>query len=125
MEYVELDTPSGRKRLRYSWRAIRWLEEQTGQTFQELFESLGTQVSAYTISLLVAGALYEENRDVTIDDGDDLIEEIGLSAAMDAVQRAIEQSAVVRGANVEGASDGDIPKLHATTGKSSRKQAGG
>lgn len=125
MEYVEIDTPSGRKQLRYSWRAIRWLEEQSGQSFQELFESLERGVSAYTISLLVAGAQYEENRDVTIDDGDDLIEEIGLSAAMEAVQKAIEQSAVLRGANVEGASDGDIPKLHATTGTNSGKRAAG
>lgn len=126
MEYVEIEGQDGKRlRLRYEWRSIRWLEAQTGQSFQELFESLGVRTTAEDLSWMVAAALYHEDREVTIDAGDDLIEAVGLHAAMAAVGQAIERSSFMKGAvEAMAAGNGTAPK-NAMTGTSSRRRGRG
>ena len=126
MEYIEIERESGQRlRLRYEWRSIRWLETQTGRSFQELFESLGSRATAEDLSWMVAAALYYENREVTIEDGDDVIEELGLAAAMTAVGEAIEHSSFMKGAAEALAKQNGTAPKNVTTGTSSRRQARG
>lgn len=125
MEYVELRSDDGQVwRMRFGMGALRWLEEQTGESFIELAESLGEgrQLSFTTISTLVAAALRHENRNVTLDDADAVIDAAGLGATLDAAMEAFRRSNLMKVADDEApAADGSATK-NAGTGTSSNKR---
>lgn len=123
MEYVEITRRDGQRvRLRYGFRSLRWLEEQTGATFQRLFESLGQSTSATDIAWLVAAALYHEQPGVTPADADDLIDDVGLPAVVEAIGAAINASSLTRGLEGDGV-DGAGPKLLAEAGTGTSSSA--
>lgn len=126
MEYVEVQSDSGQVyRFRFGMTGLRWLEEQVGESFVELGRRLeqGGNVSLTLVSALVAAGLRHERRDITLDDADEVIDNLGLQRTMDAVLAAFTRSNLFKGSGDAEAEDGDgaAPKNAAGTGtKSSR-----
>ena len=128
MEYVEVQSDSGEVyRFRFGMAGLRWLEEQVGESFVELGRRLeqGGNVSLTLVSALVAAGLRHERRDITLDDADAVIDDLGLNRTMDAVLAAFTRSNLFKGARDGDDADGEsaAPKNAAGTGtRSSRRQ---
>lgn len=115
MEYIELEGDAGQRwRFRYPMRALRWLETQTGEAFQQTFDALGNNEAGLTEqSLMVAAALYHENPDVTLDDADEVLESVGYVPTLAAVMEAVEKSALIKGLSEEDQQEFEQAKANA------------
>lgn len=127
MECVEVQSDSGQVyRFRFGMTGLRWLEEQVGESFVELGQRLqqGGSVSLTFISALVAAGLRHERRDITLDDADAVIDDLGLNRAMNAAMEAFTRSNLFKGSGDAEAEDGDgaAPKNAAGTGTRSSRQ---
>lgn len=117
MEYTELKSKDGTQtwRLRYNNRALRWFEQQTGLKIMQIDDdSLGMNEITY---LLAAGLLHE-NRDITVDDADDVIDVVGMKRsyelAMEAIQRDLS----------DDDPDAELQPLNGTASKNALSGAG-
>jgi len=125
MEYVEVRSDSGQVyRFRFGMTGLRWLEEQVGESFVELGRRLeqGGNVSLALVSALVAAGLRHEWRDITLDDADEVIDNLGLQRTMDAVLEAFTRSNLFKGSGDAEAGEGTVPKNAAGTGTKSSRQ---
>lgn len=125
MDYVEVQSDSGEVyRFRFGMTGLRWLEEQVGESFVELGQRLqpGGKVSFTLISALVAAGLRHERRDITLDDADAVIDDLGLNRAMNAAVEAFNRSKLFKGMRDAEAGEGTAPKNAAGTGTRSSRQ---
>lgn len=111
MPYVTLKGDKGQSwRLKYTMESLRWFETESGQSFIAVFAALDQGTWTFTqLSYLVAAAIKHARTDeVSLADGDKVIEAVGLKAALEAVGAAVKQSAIAKGLIEEGAAgDGD------------------
>lgn len=124
MDYVEVQSDSGEVyRFRFGMAGLRWLEDQVGESFVELGRRLeqGGNVSLTLVSALVAAGLRHERRDISLDDADEVIDNLGLQRTMDAVLAAFTRSNLFKGSRDAEAGEGTAPKNAAGTGTRSSR----
>lgn len=125
MDFVEVQSDSGEVyRFRFGMTGLRWLEDQVGESFVELGRRLeqGGNVSLTLVSALVAAGLRHERRDITLDDADAVIDDLGLNRAMNAAMEAFTRSNLFKSSGDAGAGEGTAPKNAAGTGTRSSRQ---
>ena len=111
-EHTEVTSKDGKQtwRLRYNNRALRWFEQQTGLKFMHIDpNNLGLEEA----TLLIAAGLHHENREVTVEDADDLVDAVGLHGAYQAMMSAIERDL-----------GGDVEELEALNGSAPKNASG-
>lgn len=88
MDYTEVKGKDGRVyRLRYNNKALRWFERQTGLKFMSIDPN---KLGLDEVSHLAAAGLIHEQPDITIDDADEFVDNVGLQRAFRAVMEAVE-----------------------------------
>lgn len=90
MEYTELKARDGSQtwRLRYNNRALRWFEQQTGLKIMQIDDSA---LGMNEITYLLAAGLLHENRNITVDDADDVIDAVGMKRAYELAMEALQR----------------------------------
>lgn len=125
MPYVELRGDEGQAwRLRYPMKALRWFEEQTGESFVAMATAFSEgRFSLEQASWLMAAALYHERPEVTLSDADVVFESVGFQPGLTAIAATIERSALAKGIEEPGeaAAEGPATK-NAGTGTRSNKR---
>lgn len=89
MKFTEVVGEDGKVwRLRYSNGALRWIERKIGINFMQ-----GADLGALSLddaTMIVTAGLLHENRDATVEDGDDYLDSVGLQRGYEAALQALQ-----------------------------------
>lgn len=122
MEYTEMQSRDGSRvyRLRYNNRALRWFERQTGLSFMQMDDS---KLGLNEVTYLVAAGLQHEMPEITVDDADDVIDDVGFTTAFEKVRDALEHDLgnEVEAGEQSQATNGTASKNVSGTGAKQRK----
>lgn len=104
-------------------RALRMMERETGQPFVELIERF-ERGEVGLITTMVWALLSRHHADLTIDDCDDIIDDVGYEAVTEAVGKAVEYAFPQAKAEATGANSGKARRGTGTRSSPRRSPAG-
>jgi len=105
MKVTEITGSDGQTwRIRFTLKALGWFERQTGIRMASMTDDGLANLWLDEMAWLFAAGLYHENKDVTLDDGYELLESLSSEQAQEQLMAALRRD---QGLDLPAANDSD------------------